>query len=71
MPDIAIDFAQIITAADKAAADQRALRDAEKATARATLADTDWLIIRRAETGKSVPRDILDQRKAARTVLSD
>lgn len=69
MSEIALDLSQMITAQDKATAAQAALRDGEKAAARATLAQTDWLITRRAETGKSVPRAVLDQRKAARAVL--
>lgn len=71
MSDITIDLSQLITARDKATAAQTALREAERAAARTTLAETDWLITRRAETGKSVPRDILDLRKAARAVLTD
>ena len=37
----------------------------------AYLASTDWMIIRRAETGKSVPREVLDKRKAAREALEN
>lgn len=71
MSDVAIDLSRLITAKDKATLEQAARLEADKATARAILAETDWLITRRAETGKSVPRDILDQRKAARAVLSE
>lgn len=32
----------------------------------AYLANTDWLVIRQAETGVPVPQDVLDERAAAR-----
>lgn len=43
--------------------------EARREEARKLLADTDWLIVRRAETGKSVKADILAAREAARKVL--
>lgn len=52
--------------AARIAAQRAALRD----EARAFLAATDWLIVRRAETGTEVPPDILQTRAQARRVLS-
>ncbi len=52
--------------AARIAAQRAALRD----EARAFLAATDWLIVRRAETGTEVPPDILQGRAQARRVLS-
>ena len=63
MSDIVIDLSQIVTR------EQQQLLT-EKAEALAYLTETDWMITRRAETGKSVPREILDRRKAARDTLS-
>ena len=70
MSKITIDLAQLITAEDKTQAAEAAALDAEKAQARDYLAETDWLITRRAETGKSVPRDVLNKRQTAREVLA-
>ena len=42
---------------------------ARKRKARAYLADTDWYIARRAETGKEIPPDVLALRAAARELL--
>ena len=35
----------------------------------AYLADTDWYVIRKADTGTAVPTDILDARAAARLLI--
>ena len=64
MSSFAVDLSRIITAEDQA-------RARAQAQARATLAATDWLVIRAAETGKPVPEDIRTARAEARTVLSD
>jgi len=37
--------------------------------ARAYLASTDWYIIRRADTGRAVPEDVVANRAAARELL--
>jgi hypothetical protein len=66
-PPMKIDFSQAITAEARAAEQGRAAAQAE---ARALLAQTDWYLVRKIETGAAVPRAILDARKAARDVLS-
>lgn len=38
--------------------------------ARAYLAETDWMVIREAETGKPMPDDVRQRRAAARQILS-
>lgn len=38
---------------------------------KAYLADTDWYVARKAETGKDVPADVLEARATARTFISD
>ncbi len=53
---------------DRVATDEQ-LMAAQKRKARAYLADTDWYIARRAETGKEVPPDVSEQRAAARELL--
>jgi hypothetical protein len=42
--------------------------EAEKARheARAYLAATDWMVTRKAETGKAIPQEVRDKRAAAR-----
>ena len=62
-----IDFSQIVTAEAKKEAEAR---EAATAAARAYLTETDWYIVRRMETGASVPREIGTARQAAREVLS-
>ena len=37
----------------------------------AYLADTDWYVIRKADTGTAVPTDILDARAAARLLIEE
>jgi len=39
--------------------------------ARVYLAETDWMVIREAETGKPVPDDVRQRREAARRTLSE
>ena len=69
MSDIAIDLALLITAEDKAAIAAEALAEKTRAEALQTLADTDWYVVRQAETGKEIPQEIRDKRAAARAVL--
>lgn len=64
-----IDLTQLITAEDKAAAAAAGAAAREHATARAYLAETDWMVVRAAETGKPVPADVADQRAQARAVI--
>lgn len=65
-----LDLSQMITVEDKAAEAAKMQQATARAEATAYLAETDWLIVRRAETGKSVPRAVLDKRKAARDLLT-
>jgi hypothetical protein len=60
----------IRTAADLAAEAEAARRDAERADARRYLAETDWMVIRAAETGKPVPEDVIAARAAARKIIT-
>ena len=50
------------------AVDAQRARDA--IAARRFLAETDWVVIRAAETGKPMPEDVAAQREAARKVAS-
>lgn len=36
---------------------------------KAYLAQTDWYVTRKAETGKAIPEDVLTQREAARAAI--
>jgi hypothetical protein len=56
----------IKTSADLAAEAAAAEQARAVAEARAYLADTDWMVIRAAESGKPVPADVADRRAAAR-----
>jgi hypothetical protein len=60
----------IKTAADRAAEAEAAAREQAKATARAYLAETDWMVIRAAETGTPIPDDVAEKRAAARQAAS-
>ena len=57
-----IDFTRIVTAEDRA-------RARDEAEARQTLAATDWMIIRQAETGDPVPEAVRAARARARRIL--
>ena len=50
---------------------QRQVIRAEYDKHKAYLADTDWYVARKAETGKDVPADVLEARATARTFISD
>jgi hypothetical protein len=60
----------IKTAADLAAEAETAARARAMAEARAYLAETDWMVIRAAETGKPVPEAVTEARAAARKTLN-
>jgi 2,4-dienoyl-CoA reductase-like NADH-dependent reductase (Old Yellow Enzyme family) len=62
----------MIKTADDLAA-EAAARDRARAVAeaRAYLADTDWMVIRAAETGTPVPDDVTAARAAARATISN
>jgi hypothetical protein len=51
-----------ITEEDIEANNQRVIRDAAKKY----LAETDWYVTRKAETGKDIPSDIIEKRAQAR-----
>ena len=58
------------TPADLEAERAQSSRDADRARASACLAETDWMVVRQAETGKPVPPHILHARAEARAILS-
>jgi hypothetical protein len=60
----------IKTAAELATEARQAELDAAAASARAYLADTDWLVVREAETGKPVPDEIKVARAKAREAIN-
>ena len=62
MSEIAIDLSQATTLEHTAIAQARA-------EAEAYLAKTDWMVIRRAETGKSIPQAILNKRQTASRMI--
>lgn len=57
---------KIKTAEDLAAEATTKAREDAREKARAYLAETDWMVVRMAETGQPVPQDILELRAAAR-----
>lgn len=61
-----IDWSRMITAAAREAGAQRQAAAADLAAALATLAETDWMVIREAEEGVPLPDDARAARKAAR-----
>ena len=61
---------RIKTPEDIAAQAQAQARNAKRAEARAYLSDTDWLVVRQAETGTPIPDDIRQNRAEARSLLS-
>lgn len=65
-----IDWGAVISAEDKAAARAARALDAERAQARRYLADTDWYVIRAADTGAPVPEAVRARRNDARKLLS-
>jgi hypothetical protein len=60
----------IKSAADLAAEAAAAERARANAEARRYLAETDWMVIRAAETGKPVPVDVAEARAAARKIIT-
>ena len=57
---------QIVLDAEKIESD----RLAEISTLTAYLTSTDWYATRKAETGKAIPEEIIEKRKAARDRIS-
>lgn len=68
---MSIDWTKMRTAANLAAEKAEAELEARKSEARRYLAETDWLVTRQAETKKPIPKGTLDQRAAARSLLSE
>jgi hypothetical protein len=65
-----IDFSRAITAEARAAEEQARSAAAARAEAVAYLAATDWMVVRQAETGQAVPKDVLAARAEARKAAS-
>lgn len=63
MAEIKVDWSRRTTAAEREAADAIV-------RARRYLAATDWMVVRAAEGGKPVPKDVLAARAAARKTIS-
>lgn len=65
-----IDWSQLETREGRAVLEaERAAEDARQ-EARAYLAETDWMVVRQAETKKAIPADVKKRRAAAREVLN-
>lgn len=45
-------------------------RDEARREAQDFLARTDWMVVRRAETGEPIPDDVVQRRQTARAFLS-
>ena len=67
---MSIDWSALITAKDKAALAAAQEQDMARDTARRYLAETDWYVIRAADTGTSIPDPVRLARAAARDLLS-
>lgn len=65
-----IDWEQVITAEDKAAAEKAQAQERMRAKARRYLTETDWYVIRAADTGTPIPEPVRVARAAARALLS-
>lgn len=61
-----VDLSQLITAEARRDADEAFDAAAQLAAAQAYLAETDWYVTRKVETGKEIPEEILAARNAAR-----
>jgi hypothetical protein len=61
-----VDLSQLITAEARRDADEAHDVAAQLAVSQAYLADTDWYVTRKVETGKAIPEEILAARNAAR-----
>lgn len=54
----------------KARTPESVARENAREAARRYLAETDWMVVRAAETGKPVPAEVQAQRTAAREALN-
>lgn len=64
-----IDFTQVQTKEDREAAQATIDRATAEAEARRYLLETDWMVIRQAETGQLIPEEVSAARKIARQAL--
>jgi len=64
-----IDLTKLVTSEMKATQKLKQEQEAAIAANRKYLAATDWLVIRKQETGVAIPADILVLRQAARDAL--
>lgn len=67
---MSIDWSALITAEDKAALAAAQAQRRAQAEARRYLAETDWYVIRAADTGRPIPETVRAGRAAARALLS-
>lgn len=49
--------------------DPNEIQEADNVAARAYLTETDWYVVRHAETGKAIPEDVLARRAEARAAI--
>lgn len=49
--------------------DSDVIQAADNEAARAYLAETDWYVSRKAETGKAIPEDVLARRAESRAAI--
>jgi len=47
------------------------LQESNNQSNRAYLAETDWYVTRKSETGKAIPEDVLAKRETARSVIAE
>lgn len=64
-----IDWTQLLTREAREERRNAETIEAQKARARAYLAQTDWYVTRRTETAEKIPQDITDKRTEARKLL--
>ena len=61
-----INWTGLVTAQDKIAAEKKLKQDLINQESLKYLAETDWYVTRKQETGVDIPEDILTKRQAAR-----
>ncbi|MEQ9692878.1 hypothetical protein [Shimia sp. SDUM112013] len=65
-----IDFSQMITSQAKQETLCQMERDTKIREATAYLENTDWYVVRAAETGKPIPQSVLEKRAECRNEIS-
>lgn len=65
-----IDWTQMQDAKARAAEADAAAQELAHDEARVYLADTDWYVSRKLETGEEIPADVAKKRAEARALLS-